>query len=262
MQVGTTLMDGFRVVFSIEQTDRPEPNSSEISIYNLSEDFRGRIQDRDLPVVLEAGYGNDISQVFSGQMRRDGISTRRDGPNWITTFKSLDGGDAFRNSRIQESFAAGTKLRPVLEKLARSMGVGIGNSIAKISEGDAIGTLTEFTEGTVLSGKTSSEFDRLLRSIGYDFSIQDGKLQVARLGQSTEKTAVLLSPGTGLVGSPEPGAKGLTKIKSLLQPVIRPRRLVRLETNQLSGFYICRKVKHTGDTDGPAWYSEIEATQR
>ena len=261
LTVGAVQIDGLRIAFKIAQSDKPEPNSSEITIHNLSEDTRGQIQNRELTVVLEAGYGDDIAQIFYGDIRKDGISTKRSGTDWVTTIKSLDGGEAYANARIQESFAAGTKLVPVLKKLARRTGVGLGNAIKKLSSGDASGALTEFFDGVTLSGRSSKEMDRILRSAGYDYSVQDGQLQVTSIGDATDQTAVLLSASTGLIGSPEPGAKGLTKFKSLLQPTIRPRRKVRLETEQLSGFYVVRRVMHTGDTFGEPWYSEIEATQ-
>jgi hypothetical protein len=261
LTIGTTRIDGLRISFTVDQTDRPEPNSSEISVYNLAETTRGLIQNQRLPLTLEAGYRDNIAQVFAGDIRKDGVSSRRDGADWITKFKALDGGEAFRNARIQEAFAAGTKLRPVLTKLAESMGVGLGNSVKKLSEGDVTGALSEFFAGATLSGKSSQEAERLFRSVGYDYSVQDGELQVTGLGEATDKTAILLSSATGLIGSPEPGAKSLTKIRSLLQPLIRPRRKLRLETESLQGFYLARKVKHTGDTHGAPWYSEIEATQ-
>jgi len=261
LTVGTTQIDGLRVVFKINQSDKPEPNGSEISVYNLSETTRGKIQDQTLPVILEAGYEDNIAQIFSGDIRKDGVSSARSGPDWITTFKSLDGGQAFIESRIQESFKAGTKLGPVLKKLAKSAGVGIGNALTKLAAGDPTGALTEFTEGVTLSGRNSREMERLFRSVGYDYSVQDGQLQVTNIGQATDQTAVLLSAATGLIGSPEPGAKGLTKIRSLLQPIIRPRRKLQLSTVELQGFYVARRVLHTGDTHGQSWYSEIEATQ-
>lgn len=261
LTVGTTQIDGLRMSFVIDQTDKPEPNGTEISVYNLSETTRGKVQDQGLPLKLEAGYNEDISQIFDGDIRKDGVSSRRDSADWITTFKALDGGEAFRNARIQESFAAGTKLRPVLEKLAKSMGVGLGNSLDKLRGGDVLGSLSEFFSGATLSGKSSAEMERMFRSVGYDYSVQDGELQVTTLGSATDKTAILLSSETGLIGSPEPGAKAITKIRSLLQSDIRPRRKLKLDTEALNGFYVVRRVKHTGDTHGPAWYSDIEATQ-
>jgi hypothetical protein len=261
LTVGTVQIDGLRIEFKIAQSDKPEPNGSEIRVYNLSETTRGQIQDQTLPVTLEAGYGDDISQIFAGDIRKDGVSISRMGPDWVTTLKSLDGGEAYANSRIQESFAAGTKLTPVLKKLAQSAGVGLGNALKKISNGDVSGALTEFTDGVTLSGRSSKEMERMFRSSGYDYSVQDGQLQVTSIGGATDQTAILLSADTGLIGSPEPGAKGLTKIKSLLQPIIRPRRKVRLETELLSGFYVVRRVMHTGDTHGEPWFSEMECTQ-
>ncbi len=261
LQIGTRRIDALRIAFKVEKADQSEPNSSEISTWNLSATTRGAIEDETQTVILEAGYGEDISQVFSGDIRVDGISSRREGPDWITTLKGQDGGDAFRRARIQESLAAGTKLVPVLNKLASSMGVGIGNAIEKLKGGDTSGALEEFFGGATLSGQTHKVMERTLRSVGYDYSVQDGELVVTRLGEANDDEAVVLSPETGLIGSPEPGAKGLTKMRCLLQTRIRPRTKVKLETAQLNGFYLVRRMKAVGDTHGQPWYCEIEGTQ-
>jgi len=166
LQIGTVEVDGLRVSFKVEKDNKPEPNKSEVSVWNLSRDTRakmlnqtaylGPVQVQSVTLSLQVGYGNDIELIFVGDIMRDGITTVRDGGDWVTTFKSGDGADAFRSARIQESFAKGAKIADVFKRLTESLGVGMGNALEKIKKGDFKGGLTEFFGGTVWSGQSSA----------------------------------------------------------------------------------------------------------
>lgn len=259
LQMGTVEVDGLKVSFKITRDSKPEPNAGEISVWNLSRDTRAKFAEQTVPVILQAGYGDNIAQVFQGDIPTDGISTVRDGPDWVTTFRAGDGAQAFRTARVSRSFGKGTKIVDVLKKVAQDLGVGMGNAAAKLASGDLDGAVTELFGGVVLNGPVPRELDRLLRSFGYEWSIQDGELQVVERDGFTDGDAVVLTPDTGLIGSPEPGKDGFTKIRSLLQPHILPRVRLQLETEAHEGLFVVSRVVHSGDTHGDAWYSDCEA---
>ena len=281
--MGDVEIDGLRVAFKIEKNAVPEPNTAEISVWNLSRDTRSRILQttqtsyvgssleskqvagaKSVLVVLQVGYGKEIEQIFSGDIVRDGIGTVRDGGDWVMTFKAADGAEAFRTARIQETFAKHAKLAQVFKKVAENLGIGMGNALEKIKKGDTKGALGEFFGGTVLSGQSHTEMTRLCDSLGYDWSIQDNQLQIIEKEGWMPDAPILLTPDTGLVGSPEPakhhkGKPYLTKFRSLLQPRIVPRKRVQLQTASVNGLFGIVKVLHSGDTAGQEWYSNCEA---
>lgn len=261
LQMGTVIVTGLRVAFKVELTPQSEPNGAEISVWNLSEATRSKLVEASVPLILEAGHVDLEGQLFSGDIQPKGITSKREGTDWITTFTAADGAFAYRQARIQRSFAKGAKVGSVLETLAKSMGLGLGKSLDKLRAGDVEGALTEFLGGTTLSGSASQEMDRLTRSLGLEWSIQNGELQVLELGTTNGAQVVKLTPTTGLVGSPEVGDKGVVKAKALLEPSLRPGRGLRLESQLLNGDFVCRKVLHQGDTHGPTWYTEVEANR-
>jgi hypothetical protein len=260
LQMGTVMVHNLRVSFTIDKDSKPEPNTAEISVWNLAANTRALLKKQiPLYVKLMAGYTGAESQIFEGDIAPDGISSVKDGPDWITTFTVGDGLGAHRSARIQESFAKGTPVTAIVTKLAKSLGVGIGNAIEKISQGDVSGALTAMINGTVVSGPVPRELERLLASTGYDYSIQDGQLQLVEKGGQIFRQVAHLTPDTGLIGSPEPGADGFTKFRSLLQPKLVPRNQVLLETATYNGIYVLDKIRHTGDTHGSNWFSDCEA---
>jgi hypothetical protein len=110
----------------------------------------------------------------------------------------------------------------------------------------------------VLNGQAADILDRMARSSGYEWSVQDGQLQFLEVGKALQRTAVSLTPDTGLLGSPEVGEKGVVTARSWLQPSIIPGRKVHIRSRQVNGFFRVLKLLHRGDTRGSEWYTEIE----
>jgi len=72
-------------------------------------------------------------------------------------------------------------------------------------------------------------------------------------------TAVLLTPETGLVGSPTPAADGRVSAVTLLQPDLVPGRQVEFRTEHVTGHYVCETAAYVGETAGQDWYVQFEA---
>ena len=256
--VGETLITGLRMQFKVLRHLKGEPNTAELKIWNLSQDTRSKMQVKGIPVLIEAGYEESISQVFLGNMRTP--THVRDVTDLVTTMQAGDGETATRASRINHSFAKGVSVGDVLKVIAEKLSVNVEDAVKKLKNGQIRGVLTEFVNGFAASGSAWNELERLLSSTGLEASIQDGELQVLEKGQPNQAKAVLLRTDSGLIGSPEIGEKGLVKAKSLLQPGIYPGRKVEITSKFVDGFFRCDSVMHSGDTWGQEWYSEIEGS--
>lgn len=259
-------VEGLRVAFKADKTLKPEPNTLDLKVYNLAKASRAQMQSKGAKVILQAGYQDHVEVVFQGDART--IDHVRSGPDWITHVQCGDGERAYRNSRINASFAPGTKVQDVLRTLVKSLGLNSGNALDEIGKGGFREGFDQFLNGYAASGNSATELTRLLDSAGLDWSIQDGALQVLKDSETAKNTAVLLSAATGMVGSPEhgsPNKRGLAsvlKVKSLLQPSVRPGSLVQVEAIGISGLFKAEKVTHQGDTAGPEMYTSVEARPR
>jgi hypothetical protein len=248
---------GLRVAFKIEKSDGKEPNHSEITITNLSPDSRGKLQKKGVKVTLEAGYDQTgVSKIFRGDART--IDHVRNEATWDTKIKCGDGERAWRFARVNESFAAGTRAGAVLDYLAQQSGLQIGSVPSVV-----VNLTTQYDHGYVVSGRWSDEMDRLVKSIGYKWSVQDETLQVLLPGAASKAAVPEISPTTGLIGSPEfgtPEKKGkpaLVKFKSLLMPT-QPGARVKLKSDRYDGFVRVKKVSIEGDTHGGSWYTTYQ----
>lgn len=250
---------GMRIKFKIDKSLKKEPNTSEIVVSNLAEDRRKSLQQKNVKLLLEAGYAETgMSRYFSGDVRT--LDHVRQKATWESTFKLGDGERAWKFARVSESFAPGTRVADAIRTVAKSMGLDLGNVDKKLGGVSAI-----LDQGWVAAGSAARELDRLVSGIGKEWSIQDGGLQILDPYEALDLPIPEITPTTGLVGSPEMGTaptKGkpqLLRFKALLFPV-KPGGKVKLRSERYDGFVRVHKVSFEGDTHGGDWYTTIDAT--
>lgn len=244
------------VAFSIERSLKPEPNTAEIQVWNLNEDNRSALEELDrVPVTVEAGYEEQTAMIFSGTIRT--VFTTREGPDLVTTLQSGDAEKEYKQSRISLSLAPATPNPSVMQQITKALGISEGNlgTVTPL----LLGSPVLFPQGGVLSGSASQIMTRVAQSLGFEWSIQEGALQLLQVNTSLAATAVQLTPDTGLVGSPSVDNEGVLSAQSLLIPEIFPGRLLVIESERLSGNYRVEKCAYSGNTASTEWYIDIEA---
>lgn len=272
LQVETLLITELRVSFSIEKDTGATPNKARINIYNLSADTRARLSKlSQAQVTLHAGYTDTVARIFDGQTRKGatGIQHAKTNTDWVTRLECGDGEAAFTQKEFTGSFAAGTPVTKVATALADALGLGRGNLEAAMRAGSFRQGITEFPHGLAVNGRASEELVKLMKTLGLEASIQDGQLQVLRPRETLGGQAVLLNKQTGLLGTPSYGSseegkeeKGppTLKVRSLLQPALRPGVQVRVESEAVRGAFKLKSVTHNGDSRSGDWVSECLCT--
>lgn len=282
VQVGKTIVSTLDLRFQVTKTLKREPNTAEVTIFNLNEDSRGafsetpnqtmqiRVGYRGRPEqspalqavddIIGAGDSGQLGIIYTGDVRS--VHNSYSPPDWETLVESGDGEIAIQRSRINKSFAAGTPVKVVIKELAKSMRVGLGNAAERILETGSLKEAgTEFLNGVTVSGQSHRELEALVKSTGRELSIQDGTIQILDLGQPLRDTSVVLTSDTGLIGTPTIGDKGIVKFRALLNPAIVPGRQIELKARALNGRFRAERCDYTGDTTGQDWYVDVEAKE-
>jgi len=282
VQIGETVISTLDLRFKATRTLRPKPNTCEVVIYNLAEQTRGAIAEAaDSTVQIRAGYkglptgnsalaavdaalgsgGEDSAQagvVFLGDVRE--VRSEYMPPDWETYIEGGDGERAIRTARVNRSFAPGTSVATVLKQLAGDLRANLGNAArAAIATGSLEGAGREFLNGVTVSGNAHRELAALAASAGLELSMQDGEIQLLERGLPLQDVSIVLTPDTGLIGSPTIGAKGVIKVRALLNADIVPGRQIEIESAVLSGRFRAERCDYSGDTRGQDWYVDIEA---
>lgn len=260
VQVGTLDVSALAVSFKCKRTLAQRAGTLDLTIRNLTEEHRREIQRaRRFHTFVEvmAGYRGGMSLIFRGDLRK--AVPARDGTDWVTKVTAGDGEHALRTARVNRSFAPGTTVEAVVRHIAEAMGVGVGNAATAL-RGATLGTSGgAFPEGTVLFGQAAEELTRLCASAGKTWSIQEGNLQILNRGGALEREAILLSPGTGMVGTPEVVNRRVITVTALLQPGLVPGQQVVVQSDALltTAPWRITEAEYSGDTHGGDWYAKL-----
>lgn len=257
-------IENLRMNFKVEKTSEANPNIGSIEIYNLSRKTLAIIEKKNSAMVLKAGYENNMTLVFSGDIAK--ATTDKKGPDLVTKVECGDGEATYQNADFSQSFAPGSTVSKVLNDV-----VGSFNATA----GEIIGVKQDvFQNGITLMGSSRDHMDQLTKKQDLEWSIQDGAVTVLPRGGASKKPAVLLNSDTGLIGTPtritilksstdpllgEGNQEAGVKFKSLMNPLLKPGQLVKLDSFNVNGIFTVRKVTHSGDNWGNMWESEVEA---
>lgn len=250
-----------RVQFSVVKTSDKEPNTAEITITNLASATREGLQTAS-KVLLQAGYGDDLGQVYYGDLAT--AQSKQVGTDWETKLRCGDGERATKHARISESLPPGIPYDKMLAIVGKATKLDLGNLL---TQAPRVAPGVQYTQGVALYGPALPILARVLEAKGYELSVQDGKLQVLGKGETTTEEVIVLTPETGLIGSPEVGSpekkggKPTLKFESMLDWRLVPGRKVWCRSRHVDGVFIARKVKHDGDTASGPWKSDVEAVQ-
>jgi hypothetical protein len=263
--IGTVQVTGHRVRFVVEKTLEQEPNQCELAIYNLNEDHRAALEElepkkgdkRGIPVRIEAGYKNEASQIWLGDLRN--VDSVRDGPDWITIARTGDGEKAFKSGKINVSYGPKTPVDVALRAMVRELGIGEGNVGKVVADLKASGAGKLFADGVVVSGPVARRLSDFAESAELEWSIQDGSLQLLNRGRTLDGQAIQLAPDSGMIGSPTVDNEGLLSVRMLMIPDVRPGSLLVVSSARVRGNYRIEKARWTGDTHGGEWYIDAEA---
>lgn len=245
-----------RVVFKIERSHKPEANAANFDLYNLSRASRSHLEGENIVAKFEAGFIGARPLISRGGIER--VTQRKTGSEIVTVLEADDGSSSM-NSAIQRiSMRAGTKLVDAFKTASVNLGVGLGNALESFSEGNFGRGMTEYANGVVLTGTATEIMNKLTSAAGVEWSVQDEQLVITKKGEPLPSQAVVLSPTTGLVGSPQSGEGGRVKAQALIQPGLDPARKVRILSETIDGFFRIESVSYNGDTHGPTWFADLE----
>lgn len=266
-------VDGLRIAFDVLKTRTSATNTCEVNIWNLSPDSRAKIREKDAFFRVLAGYGEDgLEQIFVG--RAQFALSQRDTPDFVTRIEVQDGVRELREFRVSVSFRPGATVQQVLLELVR---------LLRLPLRQAFSASGSYPRGYTYVGPVKEALDQVCRRAGLEWSVQDGQILITaeRIGRGQD-TALVISPETGLIGSPERinyikgeldgDDSGAAKrgenadetpdpewrVLSLLRPRVLPADIVEIRSETIEGRFLVDSVRHSGDTRGQDWYTELE----
>ena len=269
-----------RITFTIKKTSVQTPNEAEIKVYNLSSETSAQIQREFSRVILQAGYKDNFAVIFDGTAKQ--IKTgRENGTDTYLHIFASDGDASYNFAVVNTTLAAGSSPTDHINAAAAPMAEH-GTTVGHVGE---VGG-QKLARGKVMYGNSRDYLRQSAQSSDYDWSIQDGKLQVIPIKGLLPTQAILLNSKSGLIGTPEQTNDGI-KVRALLNPMIKiggriivnnkDIELATISENKTTksgekkkpadkpatiaddGAYKVIKIEYTGDTRGTDYYCDMIA---
>lgn len=245
----------FTIEIDVIRNNHASGSTTNIRIKNLSPSTRSQIRKNpaqyggnpDKKIILEAGYGDDLSIIFVGNATR--AWSVREGVDMVTTIQAFDVGLTPQLSQVSRQYPKGTKKRTVvldLVKTLQAQGVEVGS----------IGNI----EGEELRGASYSgcAIDLLRELTGGAFFIDNGKANVLGENEHIQGDALNINASTGLLNTPVLEGP-ITTVEILFEPKVAVSRRVILTSStdqNFNGPYSIIAIKHkvtiSESVSGPA----------
>lgn len=281
--VGTRFDESLRIAFEVTKKDGSTQNECKIKIYNLSKDSLELIRTRNAVIQLYAGYGDVVPLLYKGIITR--VTTDYTSGDVIANIESKRGflsiprRDPASTSPlarqvqgyIKRTFTAQTSLLDGLRVVVGDIKTVAGEYASQIADDltKVPSTTARAPRALTLSGTPDQVLTSFTGANGLDWWEEDGVIRVVPKGDASREQAFVLSPDSGLIGSPKAKISGKTQKASgavelvcLLNGELRVRRAVQVAgTRTLTGWYLVRKVEHKGDSGWDTeFYTYVEAT--
>ena len=261
-----------RVTFTITKSDASTPNHAAIKVYNLADTTVNQVRAEFTRVILKAGYEGNLGVIFDGTIKQTRVG-REDGVNSYIEIFAADGDEAHNFAYVNTTLAAGaTQANQITAATVPMEQFGVTPGYT----GDT--GSARLPRGKPMFGMSRDYLRQSAQSTSTTWSIQDGRVNVVPLTGVLPGTAVVLSPSTGLIGTPEQTEDGIS-IKCLINPTLRVGGLVRLDGRVIlegenkdagkdgeakvqsplapDGVYRILTVGFDGDTRGTDWYANL-----
>lgn len=260
----------FRLIFSVDIAPGDVISFADIRLYNLA---KASSIARQSSIVLRAGYDDNIDAIFTGFVTNVLRERPPGAPEIVTRLLCKSGEAATDRASVQMSFGIGTRVEEVIRALARAWPLPIEIDNAQFADAPP------FTTGYIVDGDIPSALNDLAYAYKFRWVQDRGRIVITKPELPRNATPIRVDQFSGMIGIPEVsrGPDGLgVFVTTQLNPALRFNGKIDVESefstfntgnlfvSELSGDasangeYNVFAVKHSGDSHGDQWQSEID----
>jgi hypothetical protein len=281
----------FRMTFKIRHTSDSQPQTAEITVYNLADETAQHIIKAFDTVELMAGYmTGHYGVIFSGTIKQYKIGRESAIDSYLTIFAAS--GDVEHNrTYVSTTLAAGTDMHTTYPETALTAMKGTNTRLA---EGERAKTLPLYSlRPVVLHTNAIDVLNSHALSTRSTWYFERGMIHnVASTGYRSVGDIPVINPGTGMIGVPEQTEEGIS-VRCLLNPNLYIKCRVQLDNRTFNrtlvpggdylsgqqgtslyrnerqsymapitadGIYTIMILDMSGDTRGLDWYCDLVCT--
>lgn len=249
--------------------------AADVSIYNLDSDTEHALIKESDTVVVSAGYYNgNYGKIFQGQVFQP-MWERENNVDYKVTLRCLVGWNDLKQQIISYNHTALASQYELIAKMASSAHMKIGYLSDDLKD-------KTLPRGKVLFGAPEKYISQAAKDNNAQWWLGDDGLVVGKIDDRVVPEAIVYTPTTGIIGTPQQVQDGVN-FRVLLDSRLKvqmPALQVKIDNSQIrqarrqidvtgqstaplqtildrDGVYIVGAVRHYGDTRGNEWYTEV-----
>lgn len=243
----------YEIQFRVDFAKGGDPDLAIIELYNLLPETEELFKKGE-EMILRAGYQGDIGIVMAGEIRH--FRPFDEGADRICEIEVHDTSATYQGMEISESYVPGTTGSQILERVISMSGLERGK-IQLVR--DAV-----YLEGRSVDGTIKNIIEEIAKDCKSEVTVANGTIHVLPHDGHYDE-AILLSPETGLIGSPkriesdDENSALLWEVESLLNYRIRAGTLVQVKSKRINGLFAVESGSHT--SDGNEFKTTLQLTE-
>lgn len=262
-----------QITFEVNKTSdikHKTGNSSVIEIYNLNPDQEKLFESLYLDAQLSVGHrdGQGARLIALGNITSSSTVTR--GTDTITQVQIGEGYVPLSFGRVSGNLSPGETVASVINTILASAPSLARGAITGSNLNNPV------IHGWRLSGTVKEELDRITKAHGLEYNINNGIVTVTDLNKPTSRFVVdvpIINEFTGMVDKPFRITEQLrlgkkdkrirhgVQVKTLLNPDFKVSTIVKIESDNINGYFRINSLRHTGSFRDNEWYSEIQCSE-
>lgn len=272
-QNGFTGQESLKCTFEVNYPGYEGWYFSEFVIWNPSNEFAKKIIEEGNEVYFSAGYSEGrYRRIFSGKIFQ-ALWTRENVTDYKLTLWCMDGERLFRDNFSAFTIAKGYRDQTLINMIA-------SRAVSPLKVGVISSGIRDIAmpRAATIFAQPSTPLREVVRTNSAQMFMSEDTLQIAKVTDEPDGDAIDINPQSGLIGTPQQIDYGIT-FRVLLNPdliIANPPKWVRLDLSEINvkqqkatpgqnivpplpkdGFFQVGGVKHSGDTRGNEWYTDV-----
>ncbi len=256
-----------RCEFDVQHNIKNPTQTSKVVIYNLSPNVENQIIKSGQRVIIEAGYvGSQYGMIFTGNVIQP-IRSKENGTNYKLTLVCMDCDRYTTYGLVNTTLTAKQTMRGAVTTLTSKSSQAVG-------AGYLVDTNITYPRGKVMFGMSRDYLNQIAKSANAQYYTENGKVNIVSASGFKKGNILAFGPRTGLINAPQQTELGVS-CEVLLNPNVSLNTLFYLDNKKVvareyasgtparyldgEGIYRAISVRHSGDTRGDEWKTEIEA---
>jgi hypothetical protein len=139
----------------IKKTSTSKPSEAEITILNMTKAHKEFVRRAGLNVMLSAGFGDNIGQIFKGS--NEYTPTKKEPTDWLCSLNARDGAINYSTINFSMSFKKGTPIQNVIKAFIKKLKLPPAMQ-------DGLDKINELAEGTIKLDQLKRKYDKQQQS--------------------------------------------------------------------------------------------------